>query len=70
MASALQDALDTADLTTGPAGERFSFDERMDEIMERYPPDTPVHMFWLVAREVEAGAVERTYARLAEPQPR
>ncbi|GAA4290969.1 HDIG domain-containing protein [Actinokineospora soli] len=62
--SALQDALDTADLTTGPAGEPLTFDERMDEILVRYPPDTPVHQFWLVARPVEAEAVERTLARM------
>ncbi|MFC7612339.1 hypothetical protein ACFQV2_00265 [Actinokineospora soli] len=42
--SALQDALDTADLTTGPAGEPLTFDERMDEILVRYPrhPSSPV----------------------------
>jgi putative nucleotidyltransferase with HDIG domain len=58
--SALQDALDTADLTTGPAGEAWTFDERMDEIMQRYPPNDPVHRFWLRARAIEGDAVERT----------
>lgn len=67
-ASALQDALDTADLTTGPGGDRLTFDERMDEIMQRYPSDHPVHRFWLVARPVEAEAVRRTEARLTAVQ--
>lgn len=66
--SALQDALDTADLTTGPDGRPLTFDERMDEIMQRYPADHLVHRFWLVARPVEAEAVRRTEARLTATQ--
>lgn len=66
--SALQDALDTADLTTGPNGDRVTFHERMDEILRRYPSTDPVHRFWLVARPVEADAVERTEKRLSMAQ--
>lgn len=66
--SALQDALDTADLTTGPDGQRLTFDERMDEILRRYPPTDPVHRFWLRARPVEAEAVSRTEQWLASAQ--
>ncbi|NYH78185.1 hypothetical protein FHR84_001507 [Actinopolyspora biskrensis] len=39
-----------ADLTTGPAGERFGYDERMDEILSRYAPEDPVHRTWTRAR--------------------
>jgi putative nucleotidyltransferase with HDIG domain len=41
--SPVMDALVTADLTTGPGGERLTYDERMDEILSRYAPDHPVH---------------------------
>jgi putative nucleotidyltransferase with HDIG domain len=68
--NALQDALDAADLTTGPDGEPMTFAERMDEIAARYPPDDPVARFWPRARAVEAEAIERTMARLAAAQPR
>jgi hypothetical protein len=37
------DALVCADMTTGPAGQTYNFDERMDEILRRYPPESPVH---------------------------
>jgi predicted hydrolase (HD superfamily) len=36
------DALVTADLTTGPGGERLTYDERIAEILKRYPPEDPV----------------------------
>jgi hypothetical protein len=60
------DALVTADLTTGPDGQRFSYDERVDEILIRYPPDDPVHRTWVRARPFLALCVERTMRRLAE----
>jgi putative nucleotidyltransferase with HDIG domain len=31
------------DLTVGPGGQRVSVDERLDEILNRYPPDDVVH---------------------------
>jgi putative nucleotidyltransferase with HDIG domain len=31
------------DLTAGPGGQRVSVDERLDEILDRYPPDDVVH---------------------------
>jgi putative nucleotidyltransferase with HDIG domain len=68
--SPLQDALDTADLTTGPDRQRLTYDERINEILHRYPPTDPVHRFWLVARPVESGAIERTEQRLISRQPR
>jgi hypothetical protein len=68
--SPVMDALVTADLTTGPGGERYTYDERMDEILSRYAPDHPVHRTWLKARPILAPAVERTEARLTAVQPR
>lgn len=67
--SALLDALVTADLTTGPAGQRLTYDERMDEILSRYSPEDPVHRTWVKARPVMAEAVQRTEKRLAD-QPK
>jgi len=40
-ASALDDALTFCDLTTSPAGERVSIDDRVDEIAERYGVGSP-----------------------------
>ncbi|WP_019854581.1 hypothetical protein [Actinopolyspora mortivallis] len=68
--SPLLDALVAADLTTGPAGERFDYDERMDEILSRYSPGDPVHRTWTRARPVIAEAVERAERRLTETEPR
>lgn len=38
-AGVLLDALTFCDMTSGPTGERVSFDERMAEILDRYGPD-------------------------------
>lgn len=62
--SALLDALVTADLTTGPAGESLTYAERITDILDRYPPDDPVHRAWLVAKPVLAAAVGRTLERV------
>jgi hypothetical protein len=61
----LLDALCTADLTTGPGGELFTYDERIAEILSRYPVDDPVHRTWLKAAAVLREALARTEARLA-----
>lgn len=63
------DALVTADLTTGPDGQRLTYDERIDEILKRYPPDDPVHRTWVKAAPILKESVKRTEARLAN-QPR
>lgn len=62
--SAVMDALVTADLTTGPDGSRLSYDQRVNEILERYPPEHVVHRTWVVAREVIASCIARTTARM------
>lgn len=68
--SASLDALASADLTTGPAGETLTYDERIAEILSRYPEDDPVHKTWRTAGPILAEAVRRTNERLARAQPR
>ncbi len=63
--SPVMDALVAADLTTGPRGQRFSFDERLDEILARYPAGSVVHRAMSRARPVLAVHVERVDARLS-----
>jgi hypothetical protein len=60
----LMDALVYADMTTGPAGQRVTFDERTDEILTRYPADDPVHRAISRSRQTLGAAVERTRRRL------
>ena len=67
--SPLLDALALADLTTGPAGERVSYEDRIDEILRRYSAEDPVHRTWLSARLTMAEALERSQRRWAA-QPR
>lgn len=66
----VMDALVTADLTTGPSGERLTYDERIAEILERYPADDPVHRTWVKAAPILKECVVRTEKRLAKAQPR
>jgi hypothetical protein len=61
---ALLDALTYADMTTSPRGVPVSFDERIAEIIRRYPPDDPVHRAILAGRSDLAKSVENTLARL------
>jgi len=61
----LLDALALADLTTGPSGESLTYDERIAEILRRYPEDDPVHQAWLEAEPVLRESVRRAEARLA-----
>lgn len=68
--SPLLDALVTADLTTGPAGERYTYDERISEILSRYQPGDMVHETWTKAADTIRLAVERTEDRLRAAQPR
>lgn len=61
----LLDALALADLTTGPSGEPLTYDERIAEILRRYPEDNPVHKAWLEAEPVLRKSVGRVEVRLA-----
>ncbi|OQO93073.1 phosphohydrolase [Saccharomonospora piscinae] len=67
--SPVMDALVTADLTSGPSGERLTYDERIVEILKRYPPDDPVHRTWVKAAPILKECVVRTEERL-DAQPR
>jgi putative nucleotidyltransferase with HDIG domain len=66
----LLDALVTADLTTGPGGERLTYDERIAEILKRYPAHDPVHRTWVKAGPILKESVRRTERRLAASQPK
>lgn len=68
--SPLHDALATADLTTSPTGEPVTYEDRINEILERYPSDNPVHRAWLLARPVLAASVRDTLRRVRSHQPR
>jgi putative nucleotidyltransferase with HDIG domain len=63
--SPVLDALVFADMTTGPAGQSFDFDTRIDEILVRYEPGTEVHDAIGKARGYLGAAVERTRRRIA-----
>lgn len=64
--SPVADALVTADMTTGPAGQRVSFDERLDEILTRYQPESAVHKAMSAARPMLAVQVQRVEERLSQ----
>jgi hypothetical protein len=65
--SALLDALIYADMTTGPTGQRFDFDRRIDEILVRYAPGSEVHNAISKARPYLSAAVARVCSRLDQP---
>ncbi|MFE3182541.1 phosphohydrolase [Streptomyces violascens] len=64
--SPVLDALICADMTTGPAGQPFDFDRRIDEILVRYEPGSEVHTAISEARPYLGAAVARTLARLSD----
>lgn len=63
--SPVMDALITADLTTGPDGTPCTYDQRIDEVLARYPVGHPVYRTWSTARDVVGASVRRTEERLA-----
>jgi hypothetical protein len=60
----VMDALIYADMTTGPTGQCLPFEQRIDEILSRYPADDPVHRAISRSRPTLGAAVERTRRRL------
>jgi hypothetical protein len=64
--SPVMDALITADLTTGPRGQRLSFGDRLGEILERYGPGSLVNRAMTAASPALGDAVDRTAKRLAD----
>ncbi|WP_413758562.1 phosphohydrolase [Streptomyces sp. MMBL 11-3] len=61
--SAVLDALIYADMTTGPAGQSFDFDRRIDEILDQYEVGSEVHTAIIKVRPYLGAAVERMLAR-------
>jgi len=61
----VMDGLTFADMTTGPDGRYVSFEERLADILRRYPPDDPVHRAIVRARPMLRESVDRTARRLA-----
>jgi HD domain-containing protein len=59
-AGPVMDALVFADMTTDPTGAHVSFEERIDDILARYPPSDPVGRAIRRARLELQGSVERT----------
>lgn len=59
----VMDMLITADMTTGPRGEPLTVDDRIAEILTRYPRTSPVHRAIQRASAEVKAAVERTEKR-------
>jgi hypothetical protein len=66
--SPAHDALATADLTTGPGGEPLTYDQRVTDILDRYPERDAVHRTWVKAAPILRGAVQRTEELLVAKQ--
>jgi predicted hydrolase (HD superfamily) len=62
--SPVMDALTCADMTVGPQGERVAFEERIGEVLDRYPETDPVHRAITRARGELSASVRRAEARL------
>ncbi len=62
-------ALAWADLTSSPVGERCSAEERLAEILGRYPPDSIVHCTVVASREFLLSTAARIDARVGCAQP-
>jgi putative nucleotidyltransferase with HDIG domain len=60
-----RDALWAADATTGPDGQRFSLEERVAEVVERYGPGDVVSDCMRAIQPDLAVAIARTRGRLA-----
>jgi putative nucleotidyltransferase with HDIG domain len=60
----VMDALTFADMTTGPAGQPMTLEERIEEVQRRYPPDDPVHRAIVRAHSELQAAIDRTRQRL------
>ena len=61
----LLDVLTCADMTTGPDGSRLRSEDRVSEILSRYPEDDPVHRAIERAAPTLLAAVARVDALVA-----
>lgn len=64
-ASPVTEALAYADMTTGPCGQRFTVEERISEILTRYPPEHVVHRTIRRSAPILRAYVGRVEGRLA-----
>jgi putative nucleotidyltransferase with HDIG domain len=60
----VMDALTFADMTTGPAGQPMTLEQRIEEVQRRYRSDNPVHRAIVRARPELQAAIDRTRQRL------
>jgi hypothetical protein len=60
----VMDALTFADMTTGPAGQPMTLDQRIGKVQGRYPSDDPVYRAMVRARPLLQAAIDRTRHRL------
>jgi putative nucleotidyltransferase with HDIG domain len=67
--SDVADALTYADMTTGPAGQQFMLEERLNEILRRYPSEHVVHRAISGAIPELSATVEKVAIRLQVGQP-
>ena len=56
------DALTFCDLATGPDGSAMAPHDRLEEVLQRYEPDDPVHRAVHCARDELLATVERVHA--------
>lgn len=68
--SILADALIYADMTTGPTGLPVTVDERLAEILGRYPEADPVHLAITESAPLLRATVARIEAHLGVTHPR
>ncbi|HZK05632.1 MAG TPA: HD domain-containing protein [Actinomycetaceae bacterium] len=68
--SVVADALTFVDMTTSPTGQPVTVDERLAEILRRYPRHDPVHRAVTESSPHLRALVARVEARLAVGQPR
>ena len=60
----VMDTLSFADMTTGPAGQPMTLEQRVEEVQHRYAPDDPVHRAIVRALPQLQAAIDRTRQRL------
>jgi HD domain len=63
----VMDALTCADMTVGPRGQWLTLEERIAEILDRYPESDPVHRAIVRARVELETSVRRAETRLTVP---
>src|SRR6185437_16474607 len=61
----LDDALAYCDMTTGPDGQRLTFDDRLAEILARYGPDDAVSRVMIRSAPQLAAAIARVTSKRA-----